>query len=389
MLELTTEQRAYIASQTDEQLKDYITQIREEFHGQINQSVNESVVSQNSEHIIEHKKIQSVQLNSIEIYNKWIWATYVRRGLSFGWKSNQKKDYDYGHWNNLILPHSDHFVFDHGVLPFIERHPNVKSIWNELQKYIGPKCLIRAYVNAYTFGTDAYFHRDDPRMSDGKRVVTKTAIVYLNDVWKSDWGGETTILDNNGEIEYSVFPKKNRVLFFNANLSHSARPLSRNCPILRAVLVFKIADKIDHNEAFSFILEKTKNVKHSNKTFFEHLLNTTLLLEDQKQRKALCMAGLYHSAYGTEFFNFDSSVDFTRDKVKGLIGKEAENIVFEFCSIKKDRLSTILENKKNHNKQMHTDLLHLEYANLWEQNGNGQYNKDLWLLRQEIDKNKE
>ena len=386
MLELTTEQRAYIASQTDEQLKDYITQIREEFRDQINKSVNESVVSQNSEHIIEHKKIQSVQLNSIEIYNKLIWATYVKRGLSFGWKSNQGKDYDYGHWNNLILPHSDHFIFDHGVLPFIERHPNVKEIWNELQKYIGPKCLIRAYVNAYTFGTDAYFHRDDPRMSDGKRVVTKTAIVYLNDVWKSDWGGETTILDNSGEIEYSVFPKKNRVLFFNANLSHSARPLSRNCPILRAVLVFKIADKIDHNEAFSFILEKTKNVKHSNKTFFEHLLNTTFILEKLNQRKALCVAGLYHSVYGTEFFNFDNSVYFTRDKVKSLIGEEAENIVFEFCSIKKDRLSTILENRKNYNEDMHRNLLHLEYANLLGQNDNGQYNKDLWLLQQEIDK---
>jgi len=386
MLELTTEQRAYIASQTDEQLKDYITQIREEFRDQINKSVNESVVSQNSEHIIEHKKIQSVQLNSIEIYNKLIWATYVKRGLSFGWKSNQGKDYDYGHWNNLILPHSDHFIFDHGVLPFIERHPNVKEIWNELQKYIGPKCLIRAYVNAYTFGTDAYFHRDDSRMSDGKRVVTKTAIVYLNDVWKSDWGGETTILDNSGEIEYSVFPKKNRVLFFNANLSHSARPLSRNCPILRAVLVFKIADKIDHNEAFSFILEKTKNVKHSNKTFFEHLLNTTFMLEKLNRRKALCMAGLYHSVYGTEFFNFDNSVYFTRDKVKSLIGEEAENIVFEFCSIKKDRLSTILENRKNYNEDMHRNLLHLEYANLLGQNDNGQYNKDLWLLQQEIDK---
>jgi len=309
--------------------------------------------------------------------------------LSFGWKSHREKEYDYGHWNNLILPHSVHFAFDHGVLPFIEKHSSVKVIWNELQKHIGSKCLIRAYVNAYTFGTDAYFHTDDSKMSDGKTVVTKTAIVYLNDVWKPDWGGETTILGNDGEIEYSVFPKKNRVLLFNANLFHSARPLSRSCPILRAVLVFKIADKIDHTEAFSFILEKTKNVKHSNKTFFEHLLNTTLILEERQQRKALCMAGLYHSAYGTEFFNFDSSVDFTRDKVKDLIGEEAENIVFEFCSIKKDRLSTILENKKNHNKQMHKDLLHLEYANLLEQNGYGQYNKNLWLLQQEIDKNKE
>lgn len=327
-----------------------------------------------------------IQLNSIENHNKWVWVKYVRKGLSFGWKSSLNKNYDHGHWNNLILPHSDYFVFDHNVMPFIERHPHIKVIWNEVQKQIGQKCLIRAYINAYTFGTDAYFHKDDDKMHEGKTIVSKTIIVYLNDEWNPDWGGETTILGDDQEIEYSVFPKKNRVLFFDAQLLHSARPLSRSCPVLRAVLVFKATDEVKNNEALSFIFEKTKDVKHLNKTFFEHLFNTTLILEREKQRKSLCAAGLYHSVYGTEFFTFDNSVDFTRDKVKDLIGEEAENIVFEFCSLKKDRISIILENKKNYDKQMHKDLLYLEYANLLEQNTNDQYVKQIWLLKQEINK---
>lgn len=326
------------------------------------------------------------QLNSIENHSKWILFKYVKKGLTFGWKSNNFKTHDLGHWNNLILPHSSYFVFDHGKMPFIEKHPNVKAIWNEIQKQIGKKCLIRAYINAYTFGTDAYFHKDDDKLHDGKTVVSKTAIVYLNNEWNPDWGGETTILGDDKEIEYSVFPKKNRVLFFDSQLVHSARPLSRSCPILRAVLVFKMADKIEENEALSFIFEKTKDVTHSDKTFFEHLFNTSLILEGEKQRRSLCSAGLYHSVYGTEFFNFDNSVNFTRKKVRDLIGEEAENIVFEFCSIKKDRLKTILENKKDFDSQMHKDLLYLEYANLLEQNTNGQFDTDIWLLKQEINK---
>ena len=231
--------------------------------------------------------IGTIELNSIENYNKLVWSKYVKKGLSFGWKSNAYKNYDHGHWNNLLLPHSSHFVFDHGVMPFIEKHPSVKAIWNEIQKQIGQKCLIRAYVNAYTFGTDAYYHKDDEKMHDGKTIVSKTAIVYLNDEWNADWGGETSILGNDGEIEYSILPKKNRLLLFDAQMLHSARPLSRSCPILRAVLVFKMAEKIDENEALSFIIENTKDVKHSNKTFFEHLFNTSLILEGEKQRSCL------------------------------------------------------------------------------------------------------
>ena len=327
-----------------------------------------------------------MQLNSIEPHIKHVWAKYVRKGLTFGWKSHIDKSYDYGHWNNLLLPHSSYFVFDHGVMPFIDRHPHVRAIWKEIQKQIGKKCLIRAYVNGYTYGTDAYYHKDDESLHDGKTVVSKTAIVYLNPDWKADWGGETTILADDGEIEYSVLPKKNRTLFFEAHKLHSARPLARCCPVLRAVLVFKMSEVIEENEALSFIFEKTKDVKHTNKTFFDHLFNTCLILEREKQRKDLCAAGLYHSVYGTEFFNFNNSVEFTRDTVKKLIGKEAEEIVFEFCSLKKDRFQIILENKKSYRKQLHKDLMYLEYANLIEQNTNDQYSQQIWLLKKEIDK---
>ena len=332
-------------------------------------------------------KSNLLDLKSVEPSIRNVWLKYVNKGLTYGWKSNIKKHFDFGHWNNMLLPDSKYFVFDHGSLPYIEKYPDVKKIWNEIQKYVGKKYLMRAYVNAYTYGTDAYYHVDDEnkKREDGSHILSQTVIVYLNDNWDPDWGGETTILGDDKEIEFSVLPKKNRALIFDASLLHSARPLARCCPVLRAVLVLKMVDGKDIDERISFIHKNTKDIPHSGKTFFEHLFNTSIILEKEKQRKELCFAALYHSVYGSEFFNFDNK-NFTRDKVKELIGEEAEKIVFEFCDLKKDRFETIVENRKNYESDFRKDLMYLEFANLLEQNNKGQYNNKLAVLKKEIDK---
>jgi hypothetical protein len=54
-----------------------------------------------------------------------------------------------------------------------------------------------------------------------------------------DWGGETIIIGEDGEIEKSIIPKFGRMLIFDSQLEHAARPLSRMCKDLRMVLVFK------------------------------------------------------------------------------------------------------------------------------------------------------
>ena len=116
--------------------------------------------------------------------------------------------------------------------------------FNILRK-IGKRCLLKAYVNGYTYGTDAYLHRDDSWITKqyGKNSVSETIIVYLNENWNPDWAGETVIVSEEGEIELSILPKKNKVLVFDSNKLHAARPVSRSCPELRMVLVLKTVDE--------------------------------------------------------------------------------------------------------------------------------------------------
>lgn len=70
--------------------------------------------------------------------------------------------------------------------------------------------------------------------------------------------------------------------------------------------------------------------------FLSHLLGTRRLLAAWGERPALCDAGLFHSAYGTEYFQPDAPA--TRDEVRALIGDEAEEIAHAWCTIRRDTL---------------------------------------------------
>jgi hypothetical protein len=113
-----------------------------------------------------------------------------------------------------------------------------------------------------------------------------------------------------------------------------------------------------------YVYEKTKNHNHSGKTFFEHLMNTSNIIKQLYPRKQyLIDAGLFHSIYGTHYY--DANLEVSRSEVKRLIGKKAENLVYIFCTTK-NRIETILQNQFD--KDIQKDLYVLEYANLLEQN---------------------
>lgn len=70
--------------------------------------------------------------------------------------------------------------------------------------------------------------------------------------------------------------------------------------------------------------------------FLSHLLGTRRVLVAWGARPALCDAGLFHSAYGTEYFPVDSPA--TRDEVRALIGDDAEEVAWLWCTIRRDTL---------------------------------------------------
>lgn len=309
---------------------------------------------------------------------------YLNAGLKYGWPADSTKKYDQGHWNRLILSNSMLFPYDHGKMPFIRKHTAVNSLWESIQKTIGPRSLLRCYINGYTFGTDGYAHTDDGWITRkyGEDSLSETAILYLNDKWDIDWAGETVIFDDNKEIEGSVLPRYGRVLVFDSKKLHAARPLSRICPVLRSVLVFKTIDKSTNSPEVEFLLEHTDRIPHSGGTFFEHLYNTMLILEVKKKSKDVCAAGMFHAIYGTEFFNYKNP-EISREKIKELIGEYAESLVFEFCNLK-NRLPSLISNTKNFDQQFRNDLLEIELANLREQNKNNAHSESIRQIEKEL-----
>lgn len=117
------------------------------------------------------------------------------------------------------------------------------------------------------------------------------------------------------------------------------------------------------NKKTKFIFDKTKNVQHGNKTFFEHLHSTSKLIEQFfPEQQHLIDAGLFHAIYDTCYFKFDSDVD--RESVKKLIGDRAEELVYLYCTLD-NRIEKILEHKFDFDLQK--ELYILEYSNLLDQ----------------------
>jgi hypothetical protein len=70
--------------------------------------------------------------------------------------------------------------------------------------------------------------------------------------------------------------------------------------------------------------------------FMSHLIGTRRLLVSWGSRPALCDAGLFHSVYGTEFFQPAQRAE--RDVVTAIVGAEAERIAWLWCNIRRATL---------------------------------------------------
>ena len=82
----------------------------------------------------------------------------------------------------------------------------------------------------------------------------------------------------------------------------------------------------------SFLIENlnTVKVKHGDKTFYDHLCNVEKILRICGCDEDVCIAGLYHSIYGTS--NFEKQTINDRKKIQDVIGIRAENLVYIFCN---------------------------------------------------------
>ena len=139
---------------------------------------------------------------------------------TYGWPSD-KTISEFTHWHRDFL--------ERGAMDLV-----VAKIWNHLVSFnLQGHELVRCYANAHTYGVEGYPHRD--AHEDGNY----TSMLYIVPPWKVEWAGETMFFNDTGEITGGVLPAPNRVVTFNGKQLHAGRAVSRICPGLRVVLVFK------------------------------------------------------------------------------------------------------------------------------------------------------
>lgn len=95
----------------------------------------------------------------------------------------------------------------------------------------------RSYVNLglhtdnHEVHADHYFDR-----------AGKTVLYYVNETWNKDWGGETAFYDDNAEeIVYTSQFISGRVIVFDSNIPHAAKPQSIDGPAYRFTMAMKFA----------------------------------------------------------------------------------------------------------------------------------------------------
>lgn len=151
------------------------------------------------------------------------------------------------HWNSTILSNNDNENWQHsgwsGDFGEPYRHwckfPEFKGIYKEIWNFIEPDLDIRdlvvgrTIVNAYNHGDSSWTHKDSTLPDNW------TVIVYLNDIWDINWGGETSLFGIGGDIILSVLPTPGRVILFDGRILHGPRPVSREAPFPRLGLTFQ------------------------------------------------------------------------------------------------------------------------------------------------------
>ncbi len=86
-------------------------------------------------------------------------------------------------------------------------------------------------------------------------------------------------------------------------------------------------------------------VSHGLKSLEQHLCGTRDVLTAWHQPLRVCLAGFLHSGYSTDSFEHPLFDIGNRSQMRELIGKEAEKIVYVFCSIQRQDLFDALRQR--------------------------------------------
>lgn len=86
----------------------------------------------------------------------------------------------------------------------------------------------------------------------------------------------------------------------------------------------------------------TKDARHTGQDFFAHLVGVYRDLKKWGREDPVCLAGMFHSIYGTQTYkDFSLPLD-RRDEVRKLIGNHAEKIAYVNCVMDRASLDSLV-----------------------------------------------
>ncbi len=128
--------------------------------------------------------------------------------------------------------------------------------------------------------------------------------------------------------------------------------------------------------------ELVKQSPIATEKFISHCIDVYEILKKQNETEEVCNAGLYHSIYGTSYFNVTvQTIENDRDLIRNEIGEYAEKLVYEMCSLK-DREVDIIKGNFNWDTQTLYDIVKICKANLisFDPKRNSIYNIELYNI---------
>ena len=159
-----------------------------------------------------------------------------------GWRASKTAPGSFWHRNFVLSGIFNHHYSPGAVNPGMthealisQAHPLAQIARQFSEQHFAGLAFSRVWINVQGFGEDAAVHRDFEREYDGR---SRAAVWYPMPAWDIDWAGDFTVWNDANEIVRSVAIKPNRLVIFDGNPPHAARPLSRFATERRVSVAF-------------------------------------------------------------------------------------------------------------------------------------------------------